>query len=473
MFETTRSLIEDRDPVVTINADNDRVMPVRAGRTGAPVGVSGIAQSLVAIPPYLAGAVVGAGLGGPYHDYAERVFVGWTNSVVTAFGAVAVFLLARRLGSPQRWAAILALIYGLATFAFPHAKTFFSEPLATTFLLGATLFAVRARQDGSLAAITWCGALGGAALLARASTALFLPALGLYLLWARLARGAVFREFMRTALAFGAGFAVPVALLLVTNWWRWGSPLDLGYERIPLDFPIAEGLYGLLLSPGKSIFLYAPIVAVALAGALFAPRAVRREVVLLVVLGAVNLVFFARFLAWHGDHSWGPRYLIMSLPFLTLPVAPLLDRLRWQRAALVAGAAGLVSASLGTVMYFNQYFAVAEREIGLEIIPETGHPTYWREMHFDPYWSPLAGHARALPSVVRNSLERIDGDADDLTAFPTTTSGRYGWYFAPPQSDSWIYWIFVTDGPRRLLPMAAVFGAAATVGGYLLRPVLW
>lgn len=469
LFETTRTLVEERDSTIRHTPDNERVVPARAGRTGEPVGVSGIGQSLVAVPLYVTGALAGTNLGGPYHDYAERVFVGWTNTFATAAGVVLLFLLACRLGAPIRWAAVLALVYGLGTFTWPHAKTFFSEPLATTFVLGSAFFAVRARQDGGRAAVVWSGLLGGSALLVRASTALFLPLVGVYVLWARVRRGAVVRETVSTGAAFAAGLVPPAVLLLLTNWWRWGSPLDLGYASVPLDFPVTEGLYGLFLSPGKSIFLYAPIVAVGLAAPFFVPRHVRGEVVWLVAMGGLNALFFARFIHWHGDHSWGPRYLVMSLPFWVLPVAPLLARVRWRRAVAVAGAVGLLSAGLGTVMYFNQYFAIAEREIGLEIAPDG--PTYWHEMHFDPYWSPIAGHVRALPDVWDNSTDRLRGDAADSTAFPNTTTERYGWYFAPPQLDSWIYWIFATDGPRRLLPMAVAFTAAIGVGIWRLRPV--
>src|SRR5207302_7508561 len=128
-------------------------------------------------------------------------------------------------------------------------------------------------------------------------------------------------------------------------------------------FPLLEGLYGFFLSPGKSLFLYAPIVLVGLVAVPFAPRPQRAAVALLVALGAVNVAFYARYYQWHGDHAWGPRYLVMTIPFFALPLAPLLDRVRWQRALVVATVAGLATSGLGVAMYFNQYFYIVQHTV--------------------------------------------------------------------------------------------------------------
>ena len=57
------------------------------------------------------------------------------NSVVTAASAVVLFLIARQLGYAEREALTAGLVFGLATLAWPYAKTCFSEPLAGLCLL--------------------------------------------------------------------------------------------------------------------------------------------------------------------------------------------------------------------------------------------------------------------------------------------------------------------------------------------------
>lgn len=473
LFITTQALVETRSPAIHVDDTNNRVLPVTSGRTAAPVTVGGLGQSLVAVPLYVAGSVAGIGIhGGNFGNYPERLFVGWTDALVTALTVALVYLSTRRLGTERRWAVALALVYGFCTYAMPHAKTFFSEPLATVLSVAALLGVLRGVQERSVVSTALGGAALGFALHARASVGIFLPLLGLYLLWAWWRAGAGLPRVLAAGAAFGGGVAVPGALLLLTNWWRFGEPLDFGYDSIPLSYPLQDGLYGLFLSPGKSVLLYAPVVALGLLSPFFVRREQRPVAALCVALGLVNALFFARFPYWHGDHSFGPRYLVMSIPFWVIPVGPLLARVAWRRALAITAVVGFVVAALGSVMYFNQYFDIAEHHAvaKLEILPDG--PNYWRKMHYDPYWSPVLGHARALPDVVANSVRRLDGEDAALQEWPGTTNQQYGWYFAPPQLDSWVYWLFPTHGPKRFLLLAPVLVGIGVLGAVRLRPAL-
>jgi hypothetical protein len=173
LFATTRALVEHRNPTIVIDDKNNNVVPARVGRGGKLVSIGGLGQSVVAIPLYLAGSVAGYHIhGGNFGEYPERLFVGWTDALVTALGVALLFLLLERIGTERRWAVALALVYAFCTYVFPHAKTFFSEPLAATLSLGALYFAVRSVQDRSVAAAAAAGASIGLALHARASVGL-------------------------------------------------------------------------------------------------------------------------------------------------------------------------------------------------------------------------------------------------------------------------------------------------------------
>lgn len=470
MLLSARQMLGHGTPELPLSEDNVAVTPSVPGREGDPVGVSGLAQ-VVAMAPFLAvGQLVATTVPDAWGDYTVRLFTGFTNAAVTAVGVALFFLLCVELGASRRWSVLLALAYGLGTFAWPHAKTMFSEPVTVTLLLAAVLQAVRFRTREATAArhAALTGVLLGAALFGRTSAAVLVPVVCVYvalIAWARARWTGVLPAGGLVALG-----AVPMLLLLgVTNWWRFGSPFDLGYEKVPLDHPVHEGLYGLLLSPGKSVFLYAPVAAVGIVAAFFARRERRAEVALVLAMAFANILFFARFVHWHGDHSWGPRYLVLSLPFLLVPLAAVTVSARWWRAVAVAGALGVVSALLGTVMYFNQYFAVAESELGSGIAPDG--PRYWRSLHFDPYWSPLAGHARALDDVVRQGVDGVEHGmpAKPFVGRASTTQYRYFWYFGPPSPDSWIYWNRAMRGPTRMLLLAPLQAAAVVGGAVLLR----
>ena len=468
MLATTESLIEDADPVLSINPGNTGVTPQRIGRDGKVVGVSGMAQSIVAVPLSAAGrAFAAVAADEERREFTERVFTGWTNSFSTAVGVVLVFLCAELLGATRKRAAALALVYAFATWAWPHSKTFFSEPLATTLVLASVYYALRAAQSKRWRDVALSGMWIGWALSARSSTGLFVPFIGLYLIVALVGWPPDWRRLVRVVVWFGIGSAVPLAFLMFTNWWRFGDPFDLGASSLPLSFPIQEGLYGFFLSPGKSVFLYAPIVLVSAVALAWAPRERRRDVVFLVVLGLVNALFFARFIQWHGDHSWGPRYLTMSLPFFVLPVAAVMGSVRWRRAVAAAAVTGFAVNLLGVVVYFNQYFDIVHHSVPWVMEPEG--PSYWKKMHFDPYWSPIAGHARMLPDIARNTMKRVDGEDAGIQEWPTTTSGRYVWYFGPPQADSWAYWVQPAHGPQKLWLFVPVWLAVSAAGTVVLR----
>ena len=467
MVQTTRSLVERRSPALDIDEDNARVTPSTPGRNGEPVGVSGLGQSVAGIPLYLVGSLVSQTVPRPYTDFTQRLFLGWTNSIVTAAGVVLVFLLAGLLGASRRWAVVLALSYGLATMVWPHSKTFFSEPLTTTLALVATYCALRSVRWGRLQLAAASGAFAGLAVSVRPTAVAFLPVLGLYLLlafprlWARW-----FDRPVRVGLAFGGGAALPLILLFASNAWRYGGPIRFGPKNVSFSTPVLDGLYGFFLSPGKSLFLYAPVVLVGLVAVPFAPRAQRPAVALLVALGAVNVAFYARYYQWHGDHAWGPRYLVMTIPFFALPLAPLLNRVRWQRALVAATLAGVMTSSLGVVTYFNHYFFIVQHSVGSVDTPVG--PSYWRAMHYDPYWAPIPGTVRALPDVARNTVRRLDGRDPGLPPFPAGEHMRYAWYYPTPQLDSWAYWVLAARAPKRLLLMLPVFLGLTTAGARLL-----
>ena len=68
--------------------------------------------------------------------------VSLVGSFVTAAMVALLYRLTRLLGYSGRVALALAVIYGLATTAWPQSRTFFAEPL-TAFLLVLSLYGIR------------------------------------------------------------------------------------------------------------------------------------------------------------------------------------------------------------------------------------------------------------------------------------------------------------------------------------------
>jgi hypothetical protein len=119
-------------------------------------------------------------------------------------------------------------------------------------------------------------------------------------------------------------------------------------------------------------------------------RRYRAEALVAAGIFLVDLLYYARWWAWHGDWCWGPRYMVVTVPFVILGWAPLLASWRtvplFVRAAAVAAAtAGIAVAMLGTFIDYGNYYSVVADQIGRGVDV--------RDARLTPPFSPLLGHA--------------------------------------------------------------------------------
>ena len=329
MLAVTRGLLASGTVAVVVE-DDAPVSALRPGRDGGRYSPYGVLPSLLALPLQALGGLA-APLGPGAADYASRFAVTALNASLTAATAALLAAWALRLGASRIWAAALALLYGLATFAWPYARTFFSEPLAALLIMLAAERAHRASQDNSAArrALFISGLACGLLLTTRIAAGVVLPVIGLYILWGcwqAWRNGRSFACCMLHVAFWLLGLLPGLALLGWYNLARFGTLLASGYasEGALFTTPLAVGLYGLLLSPGKSVLLYAPPLLLALPGAWALWRRDERGVVLLALgLFLSHLLLYARWGEWQGGGVWGPRFLLPVVTPLLLLAAGL------------------------------------------------------------------------------------------------------------------------------------------------------
>jgi hypothetical protein len=137
---------------------------------------------------------------------------------------------------------------------------------------------------------------------------------------------------LRAAFTLCAASAIGVAMLLAHNAVLFGSPLAFGYPAAAegakqlnrFDTPLLTGLYGFLFSPGKSVFIFAPPVILAIFGLAGLWRRSRGLAALAILFPLAGLLFFAKYSQWEGGYCVGPRYLVPALAFLCLGLGPAL-----------------------------------------------------------------------------------------------------------------------------------------------------
>jgi hypothetical protein len=297
-------------------------------------------QALLCAPFYALGEYLLARLPGVPADDTDLVVSCascWSSATFSALTVAFFFLLLVRIGIAARAALFAAVMAGLGTPIFAYSGWLFSEPLSAAVFVGVALLLFGGDRGARipLRAAALAGLLLGLATIVRPSNVLAIPVFAV----AVLARDG--KPGLRSTFALCAASAIGVAGLLAHNTLLFGGPFEFGYPAAAeaakrlntFDTPLAKGLYGFLLSPGKSVFIFAPPVALALAGLRRLWKLERGAATVAVLLPLTYLFFFARYTQWEGGYCVGPRYLVPPIMLLLLGLGPMLANAAPESAA--------------------------------------------------------------------------------------------------------------------------------------------
>jgi hypothetical protein len=172
---------------------------------------------------------------------------------------------------------------------------------------------------------------------------------------------------------------------------RFGDPFTTGYEGETFNTVPLLGMIGMLVSPGKSVFLYAPPMI--LSGLLF-PRFRRKQPIYantLLLMTITCLVYFGAWWAWHGGWVWGPRFLVPLMPLWCLAWGETPDTKPWHILAAVIFLLGFGVQIVGTFTNVTPIYATA-----FEGTDDPDDETRYAMVHYDLSFSPLiAGFKQA------------------------------------------------------------------------------
>jgi len=363
----------------------------------------GVAQSLVAIPFYRAGLWIGN----------PKFLVSLMGPIVCASVCVVLFALLLRLGYSNSIAAAVSLFTGLCTQIWPESKSPFDHHLETLGVLISVYQMVSFFEDQQRRRLCLAGLAMGFAVITRVTTVLWLLPLTLFFVAAS-GHGRPWRERGQAAIGhgcwFGFGFLPFLAGLFWYNAFRFGSIFEAGYtlwaaDRHFVNFsnPVWIGLAGELLSPGKGLLVYCPILILTLLGLRQFWARHRLLASVWVMASIIYLVFFAKYKAWHGDNAWGPRYFTFLVPFWMLCVAEFFrSRFReWTRASQIA-VLGIIVGS-----FFVQLAAVMvdmnlhyQKLLVAGVIQNVETYAYPSKIYFEVEYSPLLDRLREIPQAL-------------------------------------------------------------------------
>ena len=326
------------------------------GRGGKLQSWYGIGQSLLMLPADIVGTYVERlpvfkSYNGNDPSVRDIIVSYSTSILLTVLTALVCFRFLRQLGFSvrQSTAGVLALL--LATTHLHYTQNLMENNYI--FLLTLTGFSYQFEwvQTGNRhALLVGSGALG-LNLLTRITTGMDVLAAGLFVLlvlWFTGSRGRDFWSKCRTYVANALPVYVFFGLLdRLYQFYRFGSFFNTYISVVaqearqrdpslpanyPFDTPLHVGVFGALFTPEKSIFLFDPLLILAISLGIvlwrrFSP-AVKAYQIATALLLLAYICFYARYTVWSGDFAWGDRYVSSCAELAAMLAVPLLLRYR-------------------------------------------------------------------------------------------------------------------------------------------------
>jgi len=356
----------------------------------------------------------------------QFLLAGIAPALWTALLALGFFSLARELGFSRAVGAFGALFVVFASPIWAYGREMYSENQQALALIWTTWAYVRASRLGTRRHYLIGGMLVGLCLHSKTPLAVMGLATFVYVFLGRPDRQRIIRFFLYGAI----GFAPFLVAWLGYNEVRYGSMFELGYasgrdQTLGFETPMYSGLHGLLLSPGKSIFVYAPLLLLLPWGL---QRMWRRHREVLVYAAIPTLFLILTMSMWWsglGDWGWGPRLVVPIFPLMFIGVLYVMERrgYKWRTAVIALAALGIVVNFLGIVIDHSHYIGVAmSTQAGFQI-----HrlQNFVRDdlvvVHFVPEMSPPIGHGWLLDRYLSGEEWTQD------SWYPWKTVGIPGW----------------------------------------------
>lgn len=285
-------------------------MPYYVERVGGHyVSMYPVGAAALAAPLYLPSIFGGLR---PDHEVFETLEK-FSAAAIVALSAVILYFTLRRV-TTNAMALAIALIYGLGTSSLSSSSQALWQHGPSQLALSAALYGtVRCMEQG-----TWLGFTGfwlAFAVICRPTD---------ILVAAPLAACVISRQ-RRHAYLLALGGLAPIVFQLSYNYVYFKNPLhsSIGIGAAFWSSPVWQGLGGILLSPGRGLFVYSPIYVFSVWALVLAWRRQGDAILRSLSIGVVfTVLLYSKWFMWWGGHCYGPRLLADLAPVLGFCLYP-------------------------------------------------------------------------------------------------------------------------------------------------------
>lgn len=251
-------------------------------------------------------------------DYTNLILIlgKISASIFSAVSVAFVFLSAKEFLN-SKMALLLTVLYGLGTSTLSISSQSLWQHAASQMFLACCMYLLIKGQKNQRFLPT-CGLFLGFAALSRFPNLIIALFFFVYIFL-----------FQRKAILSFIKYSVPPFLFFV--WYQINYSGNLffhGYEAVGeianFNNSFLKGLTGLLIAPSKGLFIYSPIFIFSIWGIIISWKKNLRILMFFSVLIVAYMSFVAKWSAWHGGWSYGPRMLADVTPFLAILLVPIL-----------------------------------------------------------------------------------------------------------------------------------------------------
>jgi len=373
--------------------------------------------------------------------FPSGFFPSLTNCFVTAGLAVLIYQFLRKMNFDKKLAFSGGLLFSFCTYAPAYTKTLYAEPLLTLLIFSCIYMLVF--HEPRKKYIFYAGLFFGFAFLTKVSTVLFLPSVVILLLAQQIS--------IKKWYVFFAPFVLSLAFFFIYNYLRFHSLMHTGHGDIAFDKNLISGLNLFIFSPGKSIFLYQPIIIFFIFGI---KRFVRKQKVLFFSLSIAVMIHFVFYGTYHwqaGDWTWGSRFLYVTMPFFILSVMFFLHENRSNILKILFLAATAISILIqfsSVYLSYHRYYAFMNKKYG-DDFSRLVYPYF--------HYSPIYGQWKI---IFRLGYEKKD-DAYWIEAFQEYPHFNTKYRIAPPD-------LFFVRSKKTLIISGIIFAIAEL---FLIRKI--
>ncbi|PZO38342.1 MAG: hypothetical protein DCF19_16830 [Pseudanabaena frigida] len=282
-------------------------------------------------PIYYLNHVIMNAIGIPLGEVFWAFFHFFTNifimAPVVSFAAVAMFNTLKHLTDRISKQLLLVFIFVFGSLAFFYATNGIWVHAYTMSFVFIAFSLIIAQKNNFFVGVL----LGLAQVIDYVA---ILPIFWILGFWVYKVRKLTPKYFIRELFLVSFGYSIFLVALLYYNYAITGSAfqtpnsLFLQYAqqqgseiKSMFSLPSIASLWGLSFSPYRGIFLYFPMTFL-FVFSLVKKYFDREKIVLFSYLFVgFTFLFNSTYYAWSGDSCFGPRHLVMAIPFIILPIA--------------------------------------------------------------------------------------------------------------------------------------------------------